>query len=179
MGSPKQKEGKTAFEGGGLVLFETVQDAMRAEKVLTEAGYGLRLVAPPPSLRIGCDLSLEINLVEKPGIERTLKEKSTPFMEVVPLKEVARAMLHMTQVTDFGRWTMVKTGNMKIAYEKATGIIVNTSGGSCPDIPFLHVEMVDKTLSEAPRPKELGFTLCARVLDIAYEKSLELHKEGK
>src|SRR4030042_4937399 len=104
MESPKPKEEKADFKGGGLVLFEVVQDAMRAEKVLTEAGYSLRLVAPPPQLRMGCDLALEINLVEKPGIERTLKEKSTPFMEVVPLKEVARAMLHMTQVTAFGRW---------------------------------------------------------------------------
>jgi len=178
MESPKSKEG-AAFKGGGLVLFEVVQDAMRAEKVLTEAGYSLRLVAPPPQLRMGCDLALEVNLLEQPGIERTLKEKGTPFMEVVPLKEGARAMLRMTQVTDFGRWTMVKAGNMKIAYEKATGTIVNTSGGGCPDIPFLYVEMVDKTLSEAPRPKDLGFTLCARVLDIAYEKSLELWKDGK
>jgi hypothetical protein len=179
MGSPKQKEGKTAFEGGGLVLFETVQDAMRAEKVLTEAGYGLRLVAPPPSLRIGCDLALEINIVEQPGIERALKDKGTPYMKVAPIKEGTSAILHMTQVTDFGKWTMVKAGNMKIAYEKVTGKIVNTSGGGCPDIPFLHVEMVDKTLSEAPKPKDMGYTLCARMLDIAYEKSLELWKEGK
>lgn len=179
MGSPKQKEGKTGFEGGGLVLFETVQDAMRAEKVLGEAGYSLRLVAPPPQLRMGCDLALEINLVEQPGIERTLKDKATPFLKIAPVKEGVSAMLRMTQVTDFGLWTMVKAGNMKIAYEKATGKIVNTSGGGCPDIPFLHVEMVDKTLAEAPKPKDLGYTLCARMLDIAYEKSCELHKEGK
>lgn len=176
MGSPKQKAG---FEGGGLVLFETVQDAMRAEKVLIEAGYSLRLVAPPPQLRKGCDLALEINLVEQPGIERVLKDKNTPFMEVAPLKEGVSAMLHMTQVTDFGRWVMVKAGNMKIAYEKESGTIVNTSGGGCPDIPFLHVEMVDKTLSEAPKPKDMGYTLCARMLDVAYEKSCELWKEGK
>ena len=88
-------------------------------------------------------------------------------------------MLQMTQVTDFGLWTMVKAGTMKLAYEKATGKIVNTSGGGCPDIPFLHVEMVDKTLEQSPKPKDMGYTLCARMLDVAYVKSLELHKEGK
>ena len=174
----KRREKKESFEGGGLVLFESVQYAMRAEKVLEEAGYTVRLVAPPPQLRKGCDLSLEINLVEQPGIERALQLKDSPYMEVAPLKEGTSALVHMTQVTDFGRWVMVKAGNMKIAYEKGSGIIVNTSGGGCPDIPYLHVEMVDKTLSEAPQPKEMGYTLCARMLDIAFEKSREIWKEG-
>lgn len=178
MGSPK-KEGKAVFEGGGLGLFENVQDAMKAEKILVEAGYSLKLVAPPPSLRMGCDLALEINIVEQPGIERTLKDKNAHYMQVSPLKEGTSAIMQMTQVTDFGQWTMVKAGNMKIAYEKATGKIVNTSGGGCPDIPFLHVEMIDKTLEESPKPKDMGYTLCARMLDIAYQKALELHKEGK
>jgi hypothetical protein len=175
----KRKEGKTAFEGGGLVLFESVQDAMRAEKVLVAEGYSVKLVAPPPGLRKGCDLALEINLVEQPGIERLFKEKNTAFMEIAPLKEGTSALLRMTQVTDFGKWIMVKAGNMKIAYEKESGTIVNTSGGGCPDIPFLHMEMVGKTLDKAPHPKDLGYTLCARMLDIAYEKSNELWKEGK
>jgi hypothetical protein len=61
---------KQKSEGEGVVLFESVQHAMRAEKVLTEAEYSVKLVAPPPRLRKGCDLALEISLVEQPGIER-------------------------------------------------------------------------------------------------------------
>ena len=174
-----KRQQKVKFEGGGLVLFEEVQQAMAAEKVLKSAGYAVKLVAPPPQLRKGCDLALEINLVEQPGVERALQAKDTPYMKIAPIKEGVSSMVHMTQVTDLGQWTMVKAGNMKIAYEKATGKIVNTSGGGCPDIPFLHVEMVDKTLQESPKPKDLGYTLCARMLDLAYEKSLEIQKEGK
>jgi hypothetical protein len=44
-------QSKTSFEGGGLVLFETVQDAMRAERLLQHANYTMKLVAPPPQLR--------------------------------------------------------------------------------------------------------------------------------
>ena len=60
-----KRKKKFAFEGGGLVLFASVQDAMRAEKVLKKADYVVKLVAPPPALRKGCDLALEINLVEQ------------------------------------------------------------------------------------------------------------------
>jgi hypothetical protein len=176
MKTPK-KEGK-AFEGGGIVLFDTVQQAMRAEKVLTEAGFGLKLVAPPPSLRMGCDLALEINLIEQPGVERALREADTYYKQISPLTGGSSAMMRMTQVTDFGDWTMVKAGNMKLCYEKVTGIIVNESGGGCPDIPYLYSEMVDKKLDDVTRPRDLGLTLCARVLDIAYEKCLELYKDG-
>ncbi len=166
---------KKGFTGGGIVLFDTVQDAMRAEKVLVEAGYKMRLVAPPPSLRQGCDLALEINLLEAPGIERALREAEAYFRKISELSESAARMTQMTSVTDFGDWTMVRAGNMKLCYEKATGLIVNESGGGCPDIPFLYQEMVDKQLDDVTRPRDLGFTLCARVLDVAFEKCLELH----
>ena len=45
------KRRKPAFEGGGLVLFDTVQEAMKAETALKKAEYTVRLVAPPPELR--------------------------------------------------------------------------------------------------------------------------------
>ena len=73
---------------------------------------------------------------------------------------------------------MVKAGNMKITYEKSSGIIVNVSGGGCPDIPNLHAEMIDKRLDEAPRPKDIGFTLCAANLERALEECLVLHAGG-
>ena len=170
------KRKKVSFEGGGLVLFMDVQDAMRAEKVLKKADYAIRLVAPPPELRRGCDLALEINLVEQPGIERVLIEKDTPYVAVAPLKVGTSELLEIVKVTDFGDWIMVKSANMKLTFEKASGLIVNTSGGGCPDIPHLHAEMIGRKLTEAPRPREVGFTLCALMLDRAFEECLGLCK---
>lgn len=172
------KRRKQSFEGGGLVLFMDVQDAMRGERVLKKADYAVRLVAPPPQLRKGCDLAVEINLVEQPGIERLLREKDAPYVSVVPLKAGTLELLEIVKVTDFGDWIMVMAANMKLAFDKESGIIVNTSGGGCPDIPHLHAEMIGKKLTEAPRPKDVGFTLCALMLDRALEESLNLWQGG-
>jgi len=169
---------KIKFEGGGLVLFQDVSHAMIAEKRLKEAGYIVKLVAPPPELRKGCDLAVEINLVEQPGIERLLKEKDIAYESIEPIKIKTAHLLDIVKVTDFGEWIMVKAGNMKITYEKKSGIIVNISGGGCPDIPYLHAEMIDKRLDEAQRPKDLGYTLCALNLDRAFDECLALHAGG-
>jgi hypothetical protein len=169
---------KPAFEGGGLVLFMDVQDAMRAERVLKKADYAVKLVAPPPELRKGCDLALEINLVEQPGIERLLREKDAPYVSVAPLMVGTAGLLEIVKITDFGKWTMVKAANMKLTFEKSSGVIVNTSGGGCPDIPYLHAELVGKKLTEATRPKDVGFTLCALMLDRALDESLNLWLGG-
>ena len=81
---------------------------------MVKAGeYESKLVAPPPELRMGCDLSLEINLVEQPGIERLFKEKDVPFVSIMPLGKGASQMCDIVKVTDFGKWVMVKAGNMK------------------------------------------------------------------
>jgi hypothetical protein len=172
------KQQKVKFEGGGLVLFDEVQQAMNAEKTLKSAGYLVKLVAPPPELRKGCDLAVEINLVEQPGIERVLDENDVFYVTISPLKIKTSPLLEVVKVTDFGDWTMVKAGNMKLTYEKSNGTIVNVSGGGCPDIPYLHAELIDKRLDEAPRPKDIGFTLCSLNLERALEECLILYKGG-
>ena len=172
------RQQKVKFEGGGLVLFDEVQQAMAAEKVLISMGYMVRLVAPPPELRKGCDLAVEINLVEQPGIERLLNENNIFYVSIDPIRIKTAPLLEVVKVTDFGEWAMVKAGNMKITYEKSSGIIVNISGGGCPDIPYLHAELIDKKLSEAKRPKDLGFTLCALNLDRAFDECLSLYSGG-
>jgi len=174
----KRKQ-KASFEGEGLVLFLDVQEAMKAEKVLKGAGYLVKLVAPPPELRKGCDLALEVNLVEKPGIERLLNQKDIAYVSITPLKVGTSELLEIVKVTDFGDWVMVKAGNMKLTFDKASGIIVNTSGGGCPDIPHLHSELAGKPLHEAPRPRDVGFTLCALMLDRALDECLALWQGGE
>lgn len=165
---------KRSFEGGGLVLFVNVQDAMKAERVLKNASYLVKLVAPPPELRKGCDLAVEINLIEQPGIERLLNQKDVPYVSIVPLKVGSSELLQIVKVTDFGRWVMVTAGNMKLTFDKDNGVIVNTSGGGCPDIPYLHAELIGKRIAEAPLPRDIGFTLCALMLDRALKECLVL-----
>lgn len=166
------------FNGGGIILFQAVQDAMQAEKTLKAEHYPVRLVAPPPELRKGCDLAVEINLVEQPGIERLLKQNDIDYTEVRPVRPGETEILEVVKVTDFGEWLMVKAANMKLTFEKASGIIVNTSGGGCPDIPVLHAEMLDKRVEDAPRPRDIGYTLCALMLDRALEEAVALRKDG-
>ena len=122
---------------------------------------------------------MEINLVEQPGIERLLNQKAVAYVSITPLRKGTSEILEIVKVTDFGHWLMVKAANMKLTFDKESGGIVNTSGGGCPDIPLLHAELVDKRLTEAPRPKDIGFTLCALMLDRALEESLALWKGGK
>jgi len=166
-----------SFEGDGLVLFHTVEEAIAAEKILKEYKYEVKLVAPPPKLRKGCDLAVEINIVERAGVERLLQEKEASFLEILPLKG-AEALLDIVKIKDFADACMVKAGNMKLTFDRNTGVILNISGGGCPDIPFLHISMLDKKLTEVSRPRENGYTLCALMLDRAFAEALEIFSRG-
>jgi hypothetical protein len=53
------------FKGDGIILFQGVADAMKGEKIIRMVGYEVKLIAPSPKMRVGCDLALEINLVGK------------------------------------------------------------------------------------------------------------------
>jgi len=177
MGLFKRKK-RLSAGGDGLVLFADVQEALKAEKVLRKTEHWVNLVAPPPELRKGCDLAVEIHLTEQPGIERAFAEKDVAYLEIVPLREGCSELLDIVQLTDFGDWVMVKAGNMKLTFEKGSGVIVNTSGGGCPDIPLMHAELLGKTVLDAPKPKDIGFTLCALMLHRALEESIALHAGG-
>lgn len=173
----RQKK-QPAFKGSGLVIFADVQEALKAEKVLKAADYGVRLVAPPAALRKGCDLAVEMNLVERFGIERLFREQDVAHVDIVPVDAASSELLDIVKVTDYGQWVMVTAGNMKLTFNKETGLIVNTSGGGCPDIPYLHAELVDRRLDEAPDPKAIGFTLCALMLHRALQECLLLWNGG-
>ena len=172
------KKNKNAFEGGGLILFQAVDEAIAAEKILRAENYEVKLVAPPPQLRKGCDLAVEINIAEKPGIERLLQGKDAHFVEILPLKG-AGELLDIVKIKNFDNACMVKAGNMKLTFNKQTGVILNISGGGCPDIPFLHISMLDQKLTEADRPKEKGYTLCALMLDRAFSEALDIWNKEK
>lgn len=169
-----KRKKRLSADGDGLVLFADVHEALKAEKVLKKTGHWVNLVAPPPELRKGCDLAVEIHLTEQPGIERVFNEEDVFYVEIVPLRAGCSELLDIVQLTDFGDWVMVKAGNMKLTFEKKSGVIVNTSGGGCPDIPVMHAELLDKKVMDAPKPKDIGFTLCSLMLHRALEEGIEL-----
>jgi hypothetical protein len=157
-----------ADEALGLFLFDEVPHALAGERALKAAGYDVMLVAPPPHLRAGCDLACAVPRVEHVGAERAMDKAGVHVKGWVNDAESAATVCDLVTTVDFGEWLMVRAGNMKIVVEKATGVIVNTSGGGCPDIPHLNLELVGLRLGDAPRPKELGYTLCGLMLDRAY-----------
>lgn len=159
-------------EAPGLFLFGDVPQAISAEKALVRAGYAVKLVAPPAHLRAGCDLAIEMPRVERPGAERLLGEAGVHIEGWVDSAQEDCAVNDLVTSVDFGEFLMVRAGNMKMTVHKESGRIVNTSGGGCPDIPYLNLELVGKDIREVPRPKDLGYTLCGLMLDRAYLECL-------
>lgn len=170
----KREKADAPGEGFGLLLFDDVTAALKAEKTLAAAGYDARLVAPPAHLRAGCDLSVAIPAFEHPGAVAELASKGARYKEWVDTLEGSMALADLVTSVDFGDFLMVRAGNMKITVDKRDNRIVNTSGGGCPDIPYLNIEMTGKTLEEAPRPRDLGKTLCGIMLDRAYVRCCEM-----
>lgn len=168
----RRREG--AEDGNGLFLFDAVSEALAAEKALGAEGYEVQLVAPPQHLRAGCDLAVAIAAFERPGAARVLEERGVAVRGWVDSLDGALELADLVTVVDFGEEFMVRAGNMKICVRRCDGVVVNTSGGGCPDIPYLNLRLVGSKLDEAPRPRELGFTLCGLMLDRAFLEAREL-----
>jgi hypothetical protein len=165
-------------QGKGLILFEEVSDVFKAEKRLEKEGFEVTPVAPPVKYRKGCDLALEFDLALQLGVERNLNVNGLPYTDIVAVDEDSREPVKLVQATDFGDYRMVKSGNMKLSFDKRNGEIVNVSGGGCPDVPYLHACLVGRNLKDAPSPKDLGYTLCALMLDRAFEEALSFCREN-
>ena len=166
------KEGKRRGKSPdkGFLVFHNTSEVIRAESILKKQGWDVRVMGPPPELRTGCDLVIEFPLVEQLNILRVLEEKKIPPIEMVPVDSPLLKPIDLLRTKDYGNYIMVRAANMKLTVEKNTLKIVNISGGGCPDVPYIAEELVGKTLREAPSPKEIGHTLCAYALHMAYEE---------
>jgi len=56
--------------------------------------------------------------VEQPGIERLFGQKDVAYVSVTPMKVGTAELLEVVNVTDFGRWLMVRVGNMKVTMRR-------------------------------------------------------------
>jgi len=168
--SRKKKHKTSSDPGRGILVFEHTSEVIKAENVLKKAGWDIRVMGPPPEIRSGCDLVIEIPLIQELNILRTLENVGTPPMEIVPVSSPLLQPVDLFQNKDFGKYLMIRAANMKLTVEKETGTIVNISGGGCPDVPYLASKMVGMSLNEAPSPREIGHTLCGYALQLAYEE---------
>jgi len=166
----KKKNKPGSFQDRGILVFENTSEVIRAENILKSEGWEIRVMGPPPEIRSGCDLVIEFPLIEELKIIRTLEEAGVVPGEIVPVSNPLLKPVDLFHIKDFGRHLMVRAANMKLTIDKDTKIIVNISGGGCPDVPYLAREMVGRLLECAPRPREIGHTLCGYALQLAYEE---------
>ncbi len=155
----------------GILVFASTSEVIRAEQVLKSHGWPIRVMGPPPEIQTGCDLVIEFPLVEKLRVLRTLQEARLEPLQVAPVSGPLLTPVDLFHLTDFGEYLMVRAANMKLTVDKATRVIVNVSGGGCPDVPYLAQEMVGKTLENAPQPRDIGHTLCGYALQLALEEA--------
>lgn len=156
----------------GFLVFEQTGDVIQAETLLKRAGWAVRVMGPPPEIQTGCDLVIEFPLISKLNILRELDRVDIFPLSVVPVSAPLLTPVDLFHTTDFGNYLMVRAANMKITICKADRKIVNISGGGCPDVPYLAGEMVGKSITDAPRPRDLGHTLCGYALELAYQELL-------
>jgi hypothetical protein len=156
----------------GLLVFENTSEVIQAENLLKKAGWSVGVMGPPPEIRTGCDLVIVFPLMEELNIMRALRLAGLAPLQVVPVSAPLLAPVDLFQTKDFGDYLMVRAANMKITIAKDSRQIVNISGGGCPDVPYLAQAMIGQSLAEAPRPRDLGHTLCGYALELAYEELL-------
>ena len=168
---PKKEKGSPETDQDrGILVFEHTSEVIQTENILKSDGWKIRVMGPPPEIQSGCDLVIEFPLIEELKIIRTLKEAGVVPREIVPVNSPLLKPVNLFHIKDFGQHLMVRAANMKLTIDKDTKIIVNISGGGCPDVPYLAREMVGRSLKDAPRPREIGHTLCGYALQLAYEE---------
>lgn len=151
-------------------MFEHTSDVIQAETLLRDKGWRIRVMGPPPEIRTGCDLVIEFPLIEQLNIGRLLETAGIVPIRTVPVTGPLLTPVDLFQIKDFGEFLMVRAANMKLTIEKKSRIIVNISGGGCPDVPYLAAQMVGKPLLESPNPLDIGHTLCGYALGLAFKE---------
>ena len=170
----KTKSDTTRAADRGILVFENTGEVIRAENILKTGGWKIKVMGPPPEIRSGCDLVIEFPLIQELSIIRQLSESGIKPVQVVPINDVLLEPVDLLHEKEYGRYLMVRAANMKITVDRETKLIVNVSGGGCPDVPYLAGQMVNRHLGNAPLPREIGYTLCAYALQIAFDRVVTL-----
>jgi hypothetical protein len=162
----------------GLILFGHTKEAFLAEAALKKEGFAVKSVLPPRDIITGCDVAVEININERLAVERTLKVLGKKYSRIISIQSSERELMALVKKVDFGDTIMYRCAAMKLTIDKNDGTIVNISGGGCPDVPYLFIELVGRRITEVKRPGEIGYSLCSYSLDKAYEEALKAYETG-
>ncbi|MDL2313874.1 DUF3343 domain-containing protein [Desulfovibrio sp. OttesenSCG-928-C14] len=157
--------------GRGFLAFEQTGEVIRAEKALKKAGFKITVKAPPPALRTGCDLVIETPLLQEPAVRSCLREAGVKPLAFYPVEEDLLEPVSLFHYKDLGGYAMIRAANMKITVDKSSLVVVNVSGGGCPDVPFLAALLLGRRLDEAADPLEQGQTLCGYALHLAFKEA--------
>jgi cysteine desulfurase len=82
--APTTKPGR--FKGDAIVIFPDVAESIKGANTLKAAGIENKLVAPPPQMRMGCDLALEIYLSRQAEVEKLFAKKNVEHSHILPLR---------------------------------------------------------------------------------------------
>lgn len=69
----------------GIVLFETTQAAIKAEKFLNEAGVKIKLISVPRHISSNCGVSIRFEISLMDNIKSILADKNIPFSNILKL----------------------------------------------------------------------------------------------
>ena len=70
----------------GVVLFDTTQAAIKAEKVLVQAGIKIKLIPIPRYISTNCGISIRFDLPMADEIKSILAENNVPVANVRSLE---------------------------------------------------------------------------------------------
>lgn len=169
-GAAPEKDTGAAVNDRGMLVFANTSEVIAAERALKKAGFDVEVKGPPPDLQTGCDMVVVFPLIRQAAVEQALRAAKLAPLKTVTVADSLLEPVSLYQVKDLGQWLMVRAANMKITARKKDGVIVNISGGGCPDVPWLAQQMVGKTVCSAPPPASVGHTLCGYSLQKAYEE---------
>ncbi len=153
----------------GLLLFNSVQEAVLVNSALAKQAFQVRLVAPPPEYRIGCDLAVEFDLLEQEGIQASLKQTDVLPQRIVSSRDMLLNVSSVCSFVEIGDYLMCRASNMKLTIDLKNHRIVNVSGGGCPDIPFVAGRLHGMQIEQAEDPINLGSSLCTYLLQISFD----------
>ena len=69
----------------GIVLFDTTQAAIKAEKALDKEGIRIKLIPVPRHISSNCGISLRFDLSVASRVKSVLVRENVPFAAVRPL----------------------------------------------------------------------------------------------
>lgn len=154
----------------GILVFQNTSEVIAAEQSLKKAGIEVEIKGPPPNLQTGCDMVLLFPIVRQAAVEKILNDARLKPEQIVSGSSQLLDPVSLFHTKDLGAWLMVRAANMKITIDKQSCVIVNISGGGCPDVPWLAAQLCGKKLQDAPAPLSMGHTLCCYSLQKAFDE---------